>query len=75
MKQSKAERIETDVAIAWVGWGPLLYSKLKELDHFLECVQMDLSSAGLHFSQSGKFLAEQFLAMNERIQAEKGGKT
>lgn len=72
--ETRKRQVENEVRKAFEGWAPLLYSKLEAFDYFLEAVQSDLASAGLPYSKSGKFLTEQIIAMNERIQSEKSKK-
>ncbi|HIW33488.1 MAG TPA: hypothetical protein IAA29_11955 [Candidatus Paenibacillus intestinavium] len=58
---------------AWESWEHLLFSRLENLDHFIETVQNDLSAAGMGFEDSAKLIRAKVLEMNHQIQSIKTG--
>jgi len=73
MKKAPYQK-EYEVRAAWQSWEHILRSRLESYDHLLNCIQADLSAAGMKRADSDQFLYEKVTEMLEEIKAEKKSK-
>jgi len=70
MKKAPRQKAHEQKA-AWLSWEHILRSRLESYDHLLNCIQADLSAAGMKKADSDQFLYERVTEMLQEIKAEK----